>query len=290
MENITINIEASDKTILKKTSRSSSISSNSTMNTTSTKILKSDISPSSMIFRNLLILEDDLRRQYKQQVILKYEFTCFLSTLTGFAGFAFYHLYIIGNYTNFYYQFILCFILITIALFHLSGEYRRTIVIPRKFFSFTNKGLRQFNTKLVKNYYTLQHFIYNTILVEKLIDILLSLNISIINKLMAIANDSYTLNSDTDNNSGIVTGATDSKGNNNVLKRVAIKISKHVDFTLQKRKIWFQTNLQNDVKLILNPRAFSNEIREGWELYRDEFWARERQRRYKRLCERMEKL
>lgn len=36
-----------------------------------------------------------------------------------------------------------------------------------------------------------------------------------------------------------------------------------------------------DVKLILNPRAFNAEIREGWEIYRDEFWAREGARRRK---------
>ena len=36
-----------------------------------------------------------------------------------------------------------------------------------------------------------------------------------------------------------------------------------------------------DVKLVLNPKAFSAEVREGWEIYRDEFWAREGARRRK---------
>lgn len=40
-----------------------------------------------------------------------------------------------------------------------------------------------------------------------------------------------------------------------------------------------------DVKLVLNPRAFSAEIREGWEIYRDEFWAREGARRRKLVNE-----
>lgn len=40
-----------------------------------------------------------------------------------------------------------------------------------------------------------------------------------------------------------------------------------------------------DVKLVLNPRAFSAEIREGWEIYRDEFWAREGARRRKQAHE-----
>lgn len=40
-----------------------------------------------------------------------------------------------------------------------------------------------------------------------------------------------------------------------------------------------------DVKLVLNPRAFGAEIREGWEIYRDEFWAREGARRRKHVNE-----
>lgn len=38
----------------------------------------------------------------------------------------------------------------TLVLFYLSGEYARTISLPRKFLTTTNKGIRQLNVRLVK--------------------------------------------------------------------------------------------------------------------------------------------
>lgn len=40
--------------------------------------------------------------------------------------------------------------LMTMILFYLTGEYRRTISVPRKFLVTTNKGIRQLNVRLVK--------------------------------------------------------------------------------------------------------------------------------------------
>lgn len=218
--------------------------------TSSDKNVKSssDISSASKIFRNLLILEDDLRNQARKQKILKWEFTFFLSSLAGVAGFAFYELYVntegVPGLYRFMLQFLLLFIAITVALFHLGGEYRRTIIIPRRFFTSTNKGIRQFNLKLVK-----VHSSWNerfTDLVRFISHHTAYTNIYILTKTLRLSNGN-----------ALVT----------FWKSVTIRSQPRIGAV--------------DVKLVLNPRAFSAEVREGWEIYRDEFWAREGARRRK---------
>lgn len=223
---------------------------------TSSKNLRSttDISPASMIFRNLLILEDDLRRQAREQKALKWYFTLFLSALTGIAASAFYELYFSQDEVKGLYkvvlQFLLLFIMITVVLFHLSGEYKRTIVIPRKFFTSTNKGIRQFNVKLVKVKSTFS---------DRVIDLVRCVcrnaayaNLRVLRKVLP---DSLIVRS----------------GIGKFWKSVALRSQPRIGAV--------------DVKLVLNPRAFGAEIREGWEIYRDEFWAREGARRRKHVNE-----
>lgn len=223
--------------------------------TSSGKNVKSsnDISSASKIFRNLLILEDDLRNQAHKQKVLKWQFTIFLSCLMGVAGFAFYELYFtndsVKGFHKYVLQFILMFIAITVALFHLGGEYRRTIVTPRRFFTSTNKGIRQFNIKLVKVHSTW--------------------------------NERFT-------DSIRFTSRKVAHFNIYLLKNVC-RLSNENTFVA----FWTSVTIRSqprigavDVKLVLNPRAFGAEIREGWEIYRDEFWAREGARRRKQThCE-----
>lgn len=52
--------------------------------------------------------------------------------------------------TNIVHQVISIIMLMTLLLFYLTGEYTRTISIPRKFLVTTNKGIRQLNVRLVK--------------------------------------------------------------------------------------------------------------------------------------------
>ncbi|SCU83236.1 LADA_0C10308g1_1 [Lachancea dasiensis] len=221
---------------------------------TSSKNLKSttDISPASMIFRNLLILEDDLRRQAREQKILKWQFTVFLSVLVGIAASAFYELYFSQETVRGIYkvvlQFLLIFILVTVVLFHLSGEYRRTIVIPRKFFTSTNKGIRQFNVKLVKVRSTVPDLTID--LVRWICRVAAAANLALAGKLLParVAEKNWLVR---------------------LWESVALRSQPRIGAI--------------DVKLVLNPRAFSAEVREGWEIYRDEFWAREGARRRKQV-------
>ncbi|CCE65419.1 hypothetical protein TPHA_0L00630 [Tetrapisispora phaffii CBS 4417] len=241
-----------------------------------------DISPASMIFRNLLILEDDLRRQASEQKWLRRQFTSFLTVLFCIAAFSIYALYFMDIYNasettskltsdiSSQVQKVACetitsyqttkktaeepllhrsvlkitiiFITVTFALFHISGEYKRTIVIPRKFFSLTNKGLRQFNVKLVKVENTMN---------ERLTDL-----IRFITRISAKV---------------IIYVLT---------KFIFLKPTNIIVTFWNGVKVRSQPRIGAvDVKLVLNPRAFTAEVREGWEIYRDEFWAREGMRR-----------
>ncbi|SMN21472.1 similar to Saccharomyces cerevisiae YAL009W SPO7 Putative regulatory subunit of Nem1p-Spo7p phosphatase holoenzyme [Maudiozyma saulgeensis] len=210
------------------------------------------ISPTSMIFRNLLIMEEDLRNQAREQKKLRWQYTGFLSCLAGVAAFSIYELYfsdvVVKGVYRFFLQFTICFISITLVLFHLSGQYKRTIVIPRRFFASTNKGIRQFNLRLVK-----VHSSWD----ENLTDMI-----------------RFTMNAFSDSNIWLC--------------EEILTFWKPIVLL----RFWHSVKLRCqprigaiDVKIVLNPRAFSAEIREGWEIYRDEFWAREGARRRKTVNE-----
>ncbi|CAL9733963.1 hypothetical protein MOSE0_D01442 [Monosporozyma servazzii] len=225
------------------------------------------ISPASKIFRNLLILEDDLRRQARDQKRLRWQYTSFYSILMGIAGFVVYELYFTtdfvppeqiyhwpGTHQNnnnnssrslylFMLQLTLVFVISTVFLFYISGQYRRTIILPRRFFNSTNKGIKEFNLRLVKvhsswdeNFTDLVRFISENVALIQL---------WILHRIF--------------------------KSNDNAV----IQFWNNVKIRSQPRIGAI------DVKLVLNPRAFSAEVREGWEIYRDEFWAREGARRRK---------
>lgn len=210
------------------------------------------ISPTSMIFRNLLIMEEDLRNQAREQKKLRWQYTAFLACLAGVAGFSIYELYfnddVVKGMYRFFIQFTMCFISITLVLFHLSGQYKRTIIIPRRFFASTNKGIRQFNLRLVK-----VHSSWD----ENLTDMI-----------------RFAMNAFSDSSIWLCEEL----------------LSFWKPITLL--RFWHNVKVRCqprigavDVKIVLNPRAFSAEIREGWEIYRDEFWAREGARRRKTVNE-----
>lgn len=254
--------------------------SNSKASSSGTRTVRnsSDISPASKIFRNLLILEDDLRQQARQQKRLRWQYTTFYSTLMGVAGFAVYELYFTtstlvtpeqnyhlsaiysnnndnSKYLNHYYvnsnnalyrfmlQLMLMFVITTVFLFYISGQYRRTIILPRRFFNTTNKGIKQFNIRLIK-----VHSSWD----EKFTDLVrfITRNVALIQ--LWIFCQIFKC------------------GDN-----VVVRFWENVRIRSQPRIGAV------DVKLVLNPKAFSAEVREGWEIYRDEFWAREGARRRK---------
>lgn len=205
------------------------------------------------IFRNLLILEESLREQVIQQRALRRKYLTFLAVLCSLIASISHHLYF-NNDSNassssgavrVILQFTLLALLVTLMLYHLSGEYQKTIVLPRKFLSSTNKGLRQLNVRLVK---------IKTPLTDNIIDLIREFLL-----LMA----TMCLNS---------------------LHKVYPSIIQNKHSKLEVFLVSCQLQCQprigvTDVKLVLNARVFNTDVREGWELYRSEFWIHEGVRR-----------
>lgn len=203
------------------------------------------------IFRNLLILEEDLRQQVSQQKALRRKYLTFLAILCSLiTSIAHYLFFTDPNNTasgtiRIILQFTLLGLLVTVMLYHLSGEYQKTIVLPRKFLSSTNKGLRQLNVRLVK---------IKTPLTDNIIGLIREFMLSIATMCLNSLHKVYP----------------STQGNRNLKLEVFL--------------VSCQAQCQprvglTDVKLVLNPRVFNIVIREGWELYRNEFWINEGVRR-----------
>lgn len=203
------------------------------------------------IFRNLLILEESLRQQAIQQRTLRRKYLTFLMVLCSLIAAISHHLYFnehLGT-SRVVLQLILLALCMTLLLYHLSGEYQKTIVLPRRFLSLTNKGLRQLNVRLVK-----------------------------------IKNTFTDAAADLTREFGLFLCTM-------ALKILHTAVPSTVQNPSSKLEVWLvsgQLQCQprfglNDVKLVLMPRSFSTDIREGWELYRNEFWINEGMRRRKNM-------
>ncbi|RLV96099.1 Sporulation-specific protein SPO7 [Spathaspora sp. JA1] len=203
------------------------------------------------VFRNLLILEESLREQVIQQRAMRRKYLTFLALLCSIIASLIHHLFILDasmsstGTTRVILQFLLLATIITLTLYHLSGEYQKTIVLPRKFLSSTNKGLRQLNVRLVK---------IKTPLIDKITDLIREISLYIV-----------TINLD-------------------MFHKISPFSIQNPNSKIEVFLVSCQSQCQprigvTDVKLVLNARVFNVDIREGWELYRSEFWINEGVRR-----------
>lgn len=204
---------------------------------------------SGKVFRNLLILEESLRQQVIQQRAMRRKYLTFLSILCSIIAALSHHLFIMDNSSTGTLRVILQFCLLatitTLLLYHLSGEYQKTIVLPRRFLSLTNQGIRQLNVRLVK---------IKTPFVDKVTDFIREILLAIINFDLNIFHKLFP-------------GCIQNKNS-----RIEVFL------------VTCQSQCQprigvTDVKLVLNARVFNTNIREGWEMYRSEFWINEGIRR-----------
>lgn len=205
------------------------------------------------IFRNLLILEDNLRQQVNQQKHLRRKYLIFLACLCSLTASISHHLFLVDSTPTgtkrVVLQFTLLALLVTLMLYHLSGEYQKTIVVPRKFLSSTNKGLRQMNVRLVK---------IKTAMSDSLVDLIREFGLFIGTMCLSSLHKVYPL-------------TFQNKGSK-------------LEVFFVSCQVYCQARVGiNDVKLVLNSRAFNIDVREGWELYRSEFWIHEGVRRRKNL-------
>ncbi|KAI5951897.1 SPO7 [Candida jiufengensis] len=206
---------------------------------------------SGKVFRNLLILEESMREQVIQQRAMRRKYLIFLTILCSIIGALTHHLFILDasfsstGTTRIILQFFLISTIITLLLYHLSGEYQKTIVLPRKFLSSTNKGLRQLNVRLVK---------IKTPLIDQITDLIREISLGLV---------SYTLLA---------------------FHKISPNSIQNKNSKIEVFLVTCQSQCQprigvTDVKLLLNARVFNIDIREGWETYRSEFWINEGMRR-----------
>ena len=201
------------------------------------------------IFRNLLLLEENLRQQVIQQRAMRRKYLTFLAILCSLSASIAHQLYFVEKTPTgtkrVILQFSLLALLVTLMLYHLSGEYQKTIVLPRRFLSSTNKGLRQFNIRLVKIKIPLS---------DSIIDLVREMSLFVVNLLLIS------------------------------FHRLNPAMIQNRDSKLEVFLVSCQLQCQprigiTDVKLVLNARMFNTDIREGWELYRSEIWIHEGVRR-----------
>lgn len=205
------------------------------------------------IFRNLLILEESLRQQVVQQKAMRTKYLTFMAILCALIASLSHHLYVsqtvVGGSLRLVLTFILLALVVTLFLYYVSGEYQKTIVMPRKFLSSTNKGLRQLNVRLVKIKIPLN---------DKLADLIREFSLYVITVCLTIL---HKIDPTTENNKNSSTEV--------FLVSCQLQCQPRIGIA--------------DVKLVLNARVFNTDVREGWELYRSEFWIREGVRRRNNL-------
>lgn len=106
------------------------------------------------IYLNLLILEASLRSQYLNHLSRRRKFTFFLVLLCLWTAFFGYRFVVLGGSPYYYFSHFeklgLGGGVGTGMLYYATGLYHKTIVEPRRFVSVANRGLRGFNVKLVK--------------------------------------------------------------------------------------------------------------------------------------------
>ncbi|WPK26164.1 hypothetical protein PUMCH_003512 [Australozyma saopauloensis] len=202
---------------------------------------------SGKIFRNLLILEESLRQQVIQQRTLRRKYVTFLAVLCSLIAGLTHHLYV-SEYRGPFrvlLQLLLLMLVVTLLLYHLSGEYQKTIVLPRKFLSSTNKGLRQLNVRLMK---------IKTTYTGTTADLTREIGLFLCSMALKFCHTAFP----------------------SMIQNPNSKLE--IWLVLAQLRCQPRFGL-NDVKLVLIPRSFSTDIREGWELYRNEFWVNEGVRR-----------
>lgn len=104
-------------------------------------------------YGDLIIFEETMRREYLRLRRIRRRYTLFFATLVAWSAF-FLHGALIQPSSYYYVLFLhrICALagLVTLLLFYASGLYASTLVAPRKFLPHANRALRHFNCRLVR--------------------------------------------------------------------------------------------------------------------------------------------
>lgn len=217
----------------------------------------------SQIYLNLLILEASLRSQYLTHLVRRRKFTFFLFILAIWTAFFCYRFFVFGGSPYYYISHLeklgLGGGVVTGVLYYATGLYEKTIVEPRRFVFMANRGLRGFNVKLVKVPLSYRDwFIWWW--------------------------GWYTFRPPPRTH----TSKRRHCANNRrpALPSVTAFTSKRLapdDEEEDEVEDYLPGGLH--LKLVILPKGFSPDFREGWELYRVEYWDKENEARQTRRAE-----
>lgn len=237
-----------------------------------------DSAPSSpsQIYLNLLILETSLRSQYLNLLARRRKFTFFLVVLFMWMSFFLYRFFVLGGSPYYYISHLeklgLGGSVVTGALYYTTGLYHKTIVEPRRFVSVANRGLRGFNVKLVKIPLSAWEWLswwwgWYTFRPRML-------------KLPATPAPRRRLSSTIKRPIQPLTSTSSAARSHSIASPLAHEQAEEEEEVEE----YLPGGLH--IKLVILPKGFSPDFREGWEIYRTEYWERENEARKIRLAKR----
>ncbi|KAK9246241.1 Sporulation/nuclear morphology [Lipomyces tetrasporus] len=245
-----------------------------------------DTIPSSptQIYRNMLILEESLRSQYITLRVRRHKYTLFCALLVTWTVYFYYGVFIwysVYAYVHLIHKLCLMIGVVTLSLFYLSGLYSKTMVFPRRFISNSNKGLRQFNLKLVSTHSSSSKAL--------LAAATRALNIAFYRiwyrpqppppSHHAVSASSKTHSAQAHHNQTASHRRRSSSISSSSKPPLASKTAAARLPYYHYYYYHYKPPGGDVVKLVLLPKAFSAEFREGWEVYRQEYWERENDKR-----------
>ncbi|KAK9485234.1 Sporulation/nuclear morphology [Lipomyces starkeyi] len=245
-----------------------------------------DAIPSSptQIYRNMLILEESLRSQYIALRLRRYKYTLFCGLLVLWTVYFYYGVFIwysVYAYVHLFHKLCLMIGVVTLSLFYLSGLYSKTMVYPRKFLSNTNKGLRQFNLKLVSTHSsTSQALLGATTRALKIAFYRIWYRPQPPPPSHHTDSTSSMTHSAQAHHSQQASHRRRSSSNSSSHKPTLPSKASAARLPYYHYYYYHHKPLGGDVvKLVMLPKAFSAEFREGWEVYRQEYWEKENEKR-----------
>ncbi|KAK9469782.1 Sporulation/nuclear morphology [Lipomyces arxii] len=243
-----------------------------------------DTIPSSptQIYRNMLILEESLRSQYITLRFRRYRYTLFCAFFVLWTAYFYYGVFIcysMYSYVHLIHRLCLMIGIITLSLFYLSGLYSKTMVYPRKFLLNTNKGLRQFNLKLVST----QSSASKDLVAITIRGVRLAFyKIWYRPRPPPSIHHSVTSSKQHSGHAHQVQSHGSShrrrSSSNSSTQQPSIKSTQKLPF-YHYYYYHYKAPGGDSVKLVMLPKAFNAEYRESWELYRQDYWDKENDRR-----------
>ncbi|KAK9240029.1 Sporulation/nuclear morphology [Lipomyces kononenkoae] len=234
------------------------------------------------IYRNMLVLEESLRSQYIALRVRRYKYTLFCALLVLWTLYFYYGVFIwcsVYAYVHLFHKLCLMIGVVTLSLFYLSGLYSKTMVYPRKFLSNTNKGLRQFNLKVVSTHSsTSKAFVAEATRAFKIAFYKIWYR-------PRPPPSSYHTDSTSSLHSAQAhhqQGSHRRRSSSNSSSNKPPLASKTSSARLPYYHYYYYHHKPpggDVVKIVMLPKAFSAEFREGWEVYRQEYWEKENERR-----------